>query len=166
VVHKIRGAQFEWGGARGEFLWPPDTGPMKEAANDDSLVLRIADGPLHFLLAGDAQQRAEDQIVRDGEALSAEFLKVPHHGSKTSSTPSFLAAVKPAVAVVSVGEGNPFGHPAESIVARYAQAGVHLLRTDHDGVVSALTDGKSLRISTFAGGQREVTEVLSAARSQ
>jgi len=141
VVHKIQGATFQWGRVTGEFLWPPDVGPVNEASNDDSLVLRIADGSLHFLLPGDAQQHSENVLVANRAALGADFLKVPHHGSKTSSTEGFLAAVAPRVAVVSVGEANPFGQPAETIVERYARAGVRLLRTDCDGAVTAVSDG-------------------------
>ena len=87
----------------------------------------------------------------DQAPLAATFLKVPHHGSKTSSTAPFLGAVSPQIAVVSVGEANPFGHPAENIVERYEAAGIRLLRTDRNGVVSAITDGKSLTVRAFAG---------------
>jgi competence protein ComEC len=75
------------------------------------------------------------------------LLKVPHHGSKTSSTDAFVAAVAPKFAVVSVGEGNQFGHPVDSVVERYAAAGVRFLPTDRDG---ALTDGQNLTVRTFA----------------
>jgi competence protein ComEC len=149
IAHKTSGSNFDWNGVTGEFLWPRDVGPVKEASNDDSLVLRIGDGRLHFLLPGDAQQRSEDELVGSHAALAADFLKVPHHGSKTSSTQAFLAAVAPSVAVVSVGEANPFGQPAENIVQRYTRAGVRLLRTDRDGAVTALTDGQKLSVSTF-----------------
>jgi competence protein ComEC len=149
IVHKVSGARFDWDGVTGEFLWPADTGPVNEASNDDSLVLRITDGRMHFLLPGDAQQRSEDELVGKHAPLAADFLKVPHHGSKTSSTEAFLAAVAPRVAVVSVGDANPFGHPAETIIERYAHDGVRLLRTDRDGAVTALTDGQNLSVQTF-----------------
>ena len=149
IVHKISGSRFDWDGVTGEFLWPADAGPVNEASNDDSLVLRITDGRVHFLLPGDAQQRSEDELVARDAPLAADFLKVPHHGSKTSSTEAFLEAVAPRVAVVSVGEANPFGHPAESILERYANAGTRLLRTDRDGAVTALTDGQTLSVHTF-----------------
>ncbi|MGA7964115.1 MAG: hypothetical protein WCA33_20655, partial [Candidatus Acidiferrales bacterium] len=73
-----------------------------------------------------------------------------HHGSKTSSTDAFVGAVAPRVAVVSVGEGNQFGHPVDAVVERYAQAGARFLRTDRDGAVTALTDGRGLLVRTFA----------------
>jgi competence protein ComEC len=149
IIHKTSGSQFDWDGIIGEFLWPADIGPVTQASNDDSLVLRITDGRLHLLLPGDAQRQSEDELVSSHAPLAADFLKVPHHGSKTSSTEAFLQAVAPRIAVVSVGEANPFGHPAENIVERYANAGVRLLRTDRDGAVTALADGQNLSVHTF-----------------
>ncbi len=149
IIHKLSGSQFNWDGVTGEFLWPRDSGPVNEASNDDSLVLRLTDGRMHFLLPGDAQQRSEDELVGEHASLTADFLKVPHHGSKTSSTEAFLAAVAPRVAVVSVGEANPFGQPAEMIIERYARDGIRLLRTDRDGAVTTLADGQSISVHTF-----------------
>ena len=154
IVHRTAGSDFTWDGVDGEVLWPPDTGPMPAASNDDSLVLRLSDGGVRFLLPGDAQQKAEDNMVARGAPLDATFLKVPHHGSKTSSTKSFLSAVRPQAAVVSVGEGNAYGQPAENILERYAAAGVRLLRTDQDGAVTALTDGHILSVHSFVEQQR------------
>jgi competence protein ComEC len=150
VVHEVSGSKFDWDGVTGDVLWPADPTPVNEASNDDSLVLRLEDGGVRFLLAGDIQKKVEQRLVREDAEISADFLKVPHHGSKTSSTPDFVAAVAPKVAVVSAGEANPFGHPAPGTVERYAQAGVRLLRTDRDGAVTALTDGHALTVTTFA----------------
>jgi competence protein ComEC len=150
IVHQTEGARFDWQGVRGEVLWPPDPGPVEEASNDDSLVLRLSDGGVRLLLAGDIQQHVEEKLARDRAPLTADFLKVPHHGSKTSSTEAFLAAVAPRVAVISVGETNSFGHPSENVVERYEHAGVRLLRTDRDGAVTALTDGQNLSVHAYA----------------
>jgi competence protein ComEC len=113
------------------------------------MVIRVTDGAMRFLLPGDIEQRVEDNLVAANAPLAADFLKVPHHGSKTSSTIPFLAAVRPKIAVASVGEGNAYGHPAENIVERYATDGVRLLRTDRDGAVTALTDGQHLSVQTY-----------------
>jgi competence protein ComEC len=149
IVHQTAGTQFRWDDVTGTVLWPPDSPAVTEASNDDSLVMRIEDGRMRFLLTGDIQQPVEDKLAADRAPLAAVFLKVPHHGSKTSSTPAFLAAVAPRVAAVSVGEGNPFGQPVESVVERYALAGVRFLRTDRDGAITAETNGRDLRVSTF-----------------
>jgi competence protein ComEC len=101
------------------------------------------------MLPGDAEQKVEKNLVESGQILKADFLKVPHHGSKTSSTEEFLEAVAPRVAVASVGAGNSFGHPAAAVVERYKERGIRLLRTDQDGAVRAVTDGKTMEVSTY-----------------
>ena len=150
IVEKERGSNFKCGGIDGDVLWPEDISAVPQAANDNSLVMRLKDNAVRFLLPGDIEKKVEAGLVRDGSEISADFLKVPHHGSKTSSIDAFVTAVAPRVAVVSVGEGNQFGHPVEDVVARYARAGVRFLRTDRDGEVSALTDGHALDVRTFA----------------
>ena len=152
IVRKVQGNEFSWAGVNGTILWPADLPPVKEASNDDSIVMRLTDGRFHFLLTGDIEQRVEDKLVGENADLTSDFLKVPHHGSKTSSTKVFLTAVAPRIAVVSVGESNPFGHPAAATVERYADAGVRLLRTDRDGAVTALTDGQGMAVHSFAEG--------------
>jgi competence protein ComEC len=99
-----------------------------------------SDGRVHLLLTGDIERRAGLRLVADHAPLAAEFLKVPPHGAKTSSTEPFLAAVAPRIALVSVGEANPFRNPAEAVMDRYEQAGVRLLRTDDDAAITT-TDG-------------------------
>lgn len=150
VQHEKQGEQFAWANVSGEILWPADANPTNEASNDDSLVLRLEDGAVRFLLPGDIQQHVEDDLARDRAPVSADFLKVPHHGSKTSSTDAFVAAVAPRFAVASVGDANPFGHPAEAVVERYRRAGVRFYRTDRDGAVTAVTDGRDLSVHSFA----------------
>jgi competence protein ComEC len=149
VVHRVRDDAFNWDGVQGRFLWPKDSSETPEAKNDDSLVLQLADGEIRFLLPGDVQSKQEKELVATGAPLAADFLKVPHHGSKTSSTAEFIAAVAPQVVVISVGEANSFGHPNAGVITRYEARGVHLLRTDHDGAVTAWTDGHSLSVHTF-----------------
>jgi competence protein ComEC len=150
VVEKERGSDFQCGGIEGSVLWPEDISAVPQASNDNSLVIRLKDNAVRFLLPGDIEKKVEGNLVRDGSEITADFLKVPHHGSKTSSIEAFVAAVSPRVAVVSVGEGNQFGHPVEDVVARYARAGVRFLRTDRDGEVTALTGGHTLDVRTFA----------------
>jgi competence protein ComEC len=149
VVQEIQGRTFDWDGVRGEVLWPADVSEVDKAANDNSLVMRIQDGSESFLLPGDIEKKVENELVDEHAPLAANFLKVPHHGSKTSSTDAFVGAVGPRVAVVSVGEGNQFGHPVDSVVERYARAGARFLRTDRDGAVTAITDGKELVVRSF-----------------
>jgi competence protein ComEC len=77
------------------------------------------------------------------------FLKVAHHGSKTSTTAPFLSAAHPAFAAISVGRDNSFGHPSPEVTERLEAAGVRVYRTDRDGAITASTDGGTLSVSTF-----------------
>ncbi len=128
---------------------PLVTGADEHATvNDEALVLLVTVGERRFLLAADIEAPAEDWLVRSGEDLHADVIVVPHHGSRTSSTPPFLAAVDPALAVISVGAHNTFGHPAPEVVTRYEAAGVRVDRTDQEGDVTVRTDGERLWVRT------------------
>ena len=108
-------------------------------------------GSRSFLFVGDAEHVEEADLVRLGPArLHADVLKVGHHGSRTSSSPAFLAVVAPREAVISCGARNRFGHPAPTTLDSLAAAGVRTWRTDHDGAVTISTDGASLEITTAA----------------
>ncbi|HUJ41090.1 MAG TPA: DNA internalization-related competence protein ComEC/Rec2 [Candidatus Acidoferrales bacterium] len=149
IVRRLRGDTFTWAGVRGTFLWPVDEPPADKAANDDSLVLRLQFGSISYLLTGDIERPVERQLLARGDALRADFLKVGHHGSKTSTTPDFLAAVSPAIAVISVGAENPYGHPNQSVLDEFRGIGTRLLRTDRDGASSILTDGHTMTVHWF-----------------
>ncbi len=151
IVQKAQGADTDWHGAQAGVLWPPATSDG-ETPNDASLVLRLTDSQVRILLTGDIEKRTEEKLVEQHAPLDSDLLKAAHHGSKTSSTEDFIAAVRPRVAVVSVGEANPFGHPSESVVERFQQGGVRLLRTDRDGAITALTDGTNLSVRTYFEG--------------
>jgi competence protein ComEC len=83
-----------------------------------------------------------------GLPLSATVLKSPHHGSNTSSSEAFLDAVRPQIAVISVGEDNRFGHPSSAVLDRYAKHGITVLRTDRQGSIELITDGEKLWVET------------------
>jgi len=134
-----------FGPARVEVLWPcPHFDTLLEP-NDNSLVLRVTLGAHTLLLAGDVEREAERTLVRDDAArLRADVLKVPHHGSRTSSGRAFLRAVRPRYAVVSAGRGNGFGHPHAEVLERLGRVGARVLRLDRLGGVVARTDGRAL----------------------
>ncbi|HKV28124.1 MAG TPA: DNA internalization-related competence protein ComEC/Rec2 [Candidatus Acidoferrales bacterium] len=149
TIHQQQGEKFDWAGVKGQILWPADTTEAPAAANNDSVVLRLEDGKIRFLLAGDIEKQVESTLTGEREPLSADFLKVPHHGSKTSSTEPFLDAVAPRVAVISVGQGNSYGLPNPETVGRFANKRVTLLQTDQTGAVTVSTDGRTLAVKTF-----------------
>ena len=88
-------------------------------------------------------------MLANQRVTQSTLLKIGHHGSKNSTMPGFLAAVHPGVAVISAGEDNPYGHPNPELLERLESAGIRILRTDRDGAVHVLTDGKQLQISCF-----------------
>jgi len=116
------------------------TGP---ASNNDSLVLRLVYRDRSVLLTGDLEGDLESVLVREGREIAADVLKVGHHGSRTSTSPPFLARVHPRLGLISVGAGNPWGHPNAAILARLTAARVAVLTTERDGAVGVSTDGVS-----------------------
>jgi competence protein ComEC len=153
IVHELHGKAFSWDGVEGVFLWPETAAEERLAApkNDDSLVLQLRYRKRTVLLTGDAEKQAEREILAENpaEVLHADVLKIGHHGSKNSTSPEFLAAVGPQVGIISAGEFNPYGHPNSELMDRLENAGVRILRTDHDGAIHVLTDGTRLEITCF-----------------
>jgi competence protein ComEC len=116
-----------------------------EELNNYSAVIKLTCGKVSFLLTGDALAQSEAEIMAKGVNLRADVLKVSHHGSYSSTSRNFLAAVRPQYAVISAGAGNDYGYPHEAILRRLG--GVRVFRTDLDGDVVFTTDGESLQIS-------------------
>ncbi len=108
-------------------------------------------GDVRILLTGDAEAPEEEWILAHAADLHADILKVAHHGSRTSTTAAFLAAVHPRVAVVSVGAANSYGHPDGPTLAAIAASGAQVLRTDQEGTIVITLDGPRLRAT--AGGR-------------
>ena len=116
--------------------------------NSNSVVLRLVWDEVSFLFTGDADDDAEQDMLYGGVVrdLHCTILKLGHHGSKYSTSPEFLAAVDPQVAVISVGEGNTFGHPSDETLSRLD--GVDVYRTDERGTITFTTDGERLWVRT------------------
>jgi competence protein ComEC len=134
----------------GAWLTPLTVDTDSRRTNDHALVLRVELGLASILLASDIETAAEHALVAARAPLAATVLKVAHHGGATSSTPAFLAAVRPALAVVSVGARNAYGHPDPATLARLAAAGARVYRTDRDGAILIETDGRSLSVTRWA----------------
>ncbi|MDR3699065.1 MAG: ComEC/Rec2 family competence protein [Candidatus Sulfopaludibacter sp.] len=146
-------SRFAFGGAEIQVLAPlPDYVPGDTPKNNDSLVLRVRYGRHSFLLCGDAERQVERGMLEAGEIEASDVLKVGHHGSRTSSTEEFLAAVHPAFALISVGVDNSYGHPNRDVVDRLGQHGAAVLRTDKDGLITVRTDGRRLYMERYHDG--------------
>ena len=154
IRHLKQGDTFSENGVSGNILWPDNLSEGQSAKNDDSLVMRLTDGAESFLLAGDIERPSERKILAEEQPVGVNFLKVAHHGSKTSTTDPFLSAAQPAFAAISVGRDNIFGHPSPEVTDRLKAAGVRVYRTDRDGAVTASTDGSALSVSTFLHARR------------
>ncbi|MBI5683128.1 MAG: DNA internalization-related competence protein ComEC/Rec2 [Deltaproteobacteria bacterium] len=117
--------------------------------NNASLVMRLSFGKVGFLFTGDIEKEAEESLLKEGKDIKADVLKVPHHGSQTSSTEGFIRDVSPQIAVISLGYANPFRFPHESVVERYQDMGIKIMRTDTVGAVTVETDGNEKRVSSY-----------------
>ena len=123
---------------------------LSASRNDSSMMLMLSFGANRILFTGDIEARGEQAVLARGRDLRATVIKVPHHGSRTSSSPVFVEAVHPAVAVISLGYGNRYGFPEPAVVERYRQAGALVLRTDRCGAVTIAADQR--RASWYAPG--------------
>ena len=134
-----------------EVLNPDDSAvdPEDESSvNDHSVVLRLTYRRAGVLFAADAGEEAEESIIGARGSIRSAVLKVGHHGSSGSTSEIWLKAVRPRVAVISVGRRNPFGHPSASTLQRLVDCGARVFRTDRDGAVTITTDGRDLHVST------------------
>jgi competence protein ComEC len=153
VVRLGSGDGFAIGRARARVVWPPtgsvpDTAPESgREVNDTSLVLDVRIGAQRIVLTGDLEEDRDQQLL---DALGpvdrgVDLLKVAHHGSATASSQALLRVLRPHLAVVSVGVGNPYGHPSTATLARLEEVGAQVLRTDLDGTISLSFDGVAER---------------------
>ncbi len=133
-----------------EFLNPfkeSQPGPMPK--NNDSLAFRLKYSDRSFLLTGDIEKKIESQILDRNAAIRSDILKVAHHGSRSSTSLEFLNRVSPILAIISVAEHSPFGHPHPEVIARLKEKSIPVLRTDRDGAVTITTDGRQLDVTVF-----------------
>jgi competence protein ComEC len=117
--------------------------------NNQSLVMKMQFKQIAILLSGDIEQQAEYRMIRKGFPLKADLLKIPHHGSSSSSTQAFLEKVKPSYAILSVSERNLGRLPHREVLRRYEQLGTRIFRTDKHGAITVVTDGERIEIETF-----------------
>lgn len=147
----VAGQHWQWDGVRFDMLQPaaPGYDSDKWKPNGRSCVLKISTQSLSMLLPGDIEAIQEDELVNSIPAqLAATVLLAPHHGSGTSSTPAFLRAVRPGLALFQVGYRNRYRHPKPEVFERYAQFGVNRLRTDESGAIT-LQFGTTLAVTEY-----------------
>lgn len=122
-----------------------------EKTNNNSLVIRISYNDASFLFTGDIMAKAEAEILDRGTQIASRILFVPHHGSRTSSSPAFLRAANPALAVISCGADTSLSLPHPEALGRYEERGIRVMRTDLDGAITITTEGKTIMASGYLG---------------
>ncbi|WP_331552125.1 DNA internalization-related competence protein ComEC/Rec2 [Acetobacterium sp.] len=148
-------------GVKLEILSPTgEVNPVEEEnQNNASLVIRLSYGKTTLLLCGDIEKEVEEKLFselsQESPARDIQMIKIPHHGSKTSSTQEFLTLVDPELAVISVGAYNTFGHPGLEVLERLKDQAVETLRTDQNGAVEMTSNGEWLRYKTYGNSQGE-----------
>lgn len=142
------GDLIRFGDVEMEVLWPPAATHANEPSrNNDSIVVRITFRSRSLLLTGDIEKSGESALLATGKELRSDVVKAPHHGSRTSSTPAFVAATKPNVAIVSVGQYSMFGHPHPDVIERWQAIGAEVLTTGKCGAITVTTDGGVLTVT-------------------
>jgi competence protein ComEC len=147
--------QWQWERLRLTVLAPPSIAEQRHMAwappteNDRSLVLRLQYGTVRVLLTGDIQHTTERWLLAHRADLRADILQVPHHGSKTSTLPAFVRRVHPRVGIISLGAGNPYGHPHPRVLHVLESQQVQIFRTDYHGAVTITSDGARYRVTPF-----------------
>lgn len=154
------GDTFYVGTAKVEVLGP--AGYDYTDANDDSIVVKISCGTFSCLVSGDAEETAERDLVASGKDLKASLYVAGHHGSSSSSSSSFLYAVSPEYAFISVGKDNTYGHPSRQTMEKFKERGIKIFRTDEQGEVSAIYSGGKLSFSTTPSSDYSYREKASA----
>ncbi len=128
----------------------PDS--LSANTNNNSLAMRLQYGEVSFLFTGDAEQQAENTILSSGAKIQAKILHLGHHGSNTSSTPDFVQAVNPEIAIYSAGFDNSYGHPDAEVIDRINASNIPLYGTDTHGTIIVETDGITYSIMTNKQG--------------
>lgn len=133
-----------------DILYPLEKLEGQEAknSNDTSIVSRLVFNQDSFLFTGDADKSVEENLLAENVEIDSDVLKVGHHGSKTSTTEKFVAEVSPEFAIIPVGKKNTYGHPTNEVLERLKKYDTKILRTDLNGDIKIISDGKNLKLIT------------------
>ena len=144
IEHPMPGDSFNLGSSVVEIFAP--IYEVEEELNNSSIVLKITYGETSFLFTGDAERDEEQDILDEGYDVSADVLKIGHHGSNSSTKYKFLREVMPEYAIISVGKGNDYGHPSKEVLSRLKDAGATIYRTDKNGDIIVTSDGENIEV--------------------
>lgn len=145
-IHPDIGDCYMLGSAYFTFL--SDGSGYEDDINNSSLVLKVINGENEFLFTGDAEEPVETALVNSGADISADVLKIGHHGSSTSTCEEFLNKVDPTAVVISCGKDNDYGHPHDEVMERLTARDIDIYRTDESGTVTAISDGTDISFNS------------------
>ncbi len=152
IIFVSRGDQLAIGEVRMQILNP--SLDSSDSENNDSIVLRVCHEKICFLFTGDIEKETEMKLLASGSQLSADVVKVPHHGSSTSSTQEFVRSTGARFAVICVGRDSPFGHPKKEVVERWRNSGAEVSMTGELGTIKFVSDGDKIQFSTFSQDEK------------
>lgn len=134
-----------------QILYPFEdlAGKILKDSNNTSIIIRLTFGENSFLFTGDVYKSIEEKLIESKTDLDSDVLKVGHHGSKTSTAEEFITKVSPEIAVISAGKNNSYGHPNQEVLDILNKYGIKILRTDKDGDIKVISDGKKYEISAI-----------------
>lgn len=142
TTYPVVGQTYTLGGATFTIVAP--NADYGNDMNDWSVGILVQNGNNRFLFTGDAEEKAENDILNNGIDISADVYAAAHHGSKTTTSQTFLDRVSPSYVVISAGEGNKYGHPHAEVLNRLRAAGISVFRTDEQGTIVATSDGSNI----------------------
>lgn len=148
VTRPVVGDRYSFGDASFTILAPNSSGYAD--LNDYSICIRLTYGNTSFLLTGDAEKLSEDEMMKNGLDLSAEVLKLGHHGSAYSSNTKFINAVSPSFAIISAGKDNKYGHPHAETLQVMQEYNIKVYRTDEQGSIIFTSDGQTVSVNKQA----------------
>lgn len=145
----VVGTQYSLGEAKFEILAPNNS--KYTSTNDYSIVIKLTYGENTFIFTGDAESLSEQEILNNNVDVSADVLKLGHHGSTTSTSKKFLEAVNPKYAVISVGKDNSYKHPTKTTMTKLEDMNIPVYRTDEQGTIECISDGKNITFNVEPG---------------
>jgi len=150
VIQAKYGQRIELGnGAYLEIIYPINSESEQTKTNNNSIISRLTYGENQVLFTGDTEAKIEKELAARKIDIDADFLKVPHHGSKTSTTEELLEAVTPEAAFMQVGVDNRYGHPHPTVLERLESRGIKYYRTDTDGLIELILSGQGYQIRSY-----------------
>ena len=154
---------FDFGNLKAVFVAPNSN--KYSNINNYSAAIMLTYNERHFLFMGDAEKESEAEILASGQKISADVLKVGHHGSNSSSTTAFIKAVSPKYAIISSGKGNSYGHPAALTLATLSSFGAEVHRTDEEGTIIVTSDGENITLESLTTGNQPRAPTVTSASS-